>query len=297
MWWLLLALVGCGLSGPVSEPPPAPTPIEEEVVAVPSPAPVAAPVPVPVESPAGALSAAEPTPTVTPPPVATPVVRAASPTPPAAVSPTPAASTPAPVVPPPVATPAPRGPTTYQLQARASWVYVLIRYDRDTLIAGHDHAARATELSGTVVWDPTGATPCRVEVVVPVRGLKVDSPGLRTRAGLEGDTPAGDLPKIEKNMLSSDQLDADRFPEIRFRATSCAGTSGKVVVEGELTLRGVTKAVKTTMTVKEDGAAFSASGVLKIRHTTFGFKPFSAALGALKNEDELKLVLELVGAP
>jgi polyisoprenoid-binding protein YceI len=324
MVWLLLALIGCGGGETAAKPgapaevpvvpaaladPPAGEAALVEPAAADAPAAAegtapavdpAAPVADPAAAPAGQPPSAPVAPASAPPATKPAAGSPSAPAPPAgsATPATPASAPPAAVPPAPAAAePAPRGASTYKLAAKSSWVYVVIKYDRNTLIAGHDHAARATELSGTVVWDPADATKCKVDITIPVRGLKVDTAGLRKRAGLEGDTPADDLPKIEKNMLSSTQLDAERFPDIRYRATSCGGTTGKVKVTGELTLRGVTKPVTTTMTISEDGAAFSATGTLNITHTQFGFKPFVAALGALKNEDALKLVLELKGAP
>ena len=35
--------------------------------------------------------------------------------------------------------PAPRGPTTYALDPGSSWIFAVLKYDLDALIAGHDH--------------------------------------------------------------------------------------------------------------------------------------------------------------
>ena len=43
------------------------------------------------------------------------------------------------------------------------------------------------------------------------------------------------------------------------------------------------------------GSAFKAKGSTSITHRMFGFDPFVAALGALKNDDSLKLVVDVRG--
>jgi hypothetical protein len=51
------------------------------------------------------------------------------------------------------------------------------------------------------------------------------------------------------------------------------------------------------MTVNADEASFSATGGFKAKHTDFGMDPFTAMLGALKNENEMKFTASLKGEP
>jgi len=201
------------------------------------------------------------------------------------------------VAPADVAPPANAGPRTYALTTKGGFVGVVVRYDRSALIAGHDHVLVATRYSGSVTWDPNDLSACKVSVTVPVASLVVDPPGSRKRQGFEGETSAKDKAGIKKNALGKNQLNGSAHPNITFRSTSCAPDGDRVLVKGNLTLRGVTKAVRTRMKISADEQGFQARGSVGFSHTQFGFKPFTAALGALKNDDKLTLDLSFKGNP
>lgn len=190
----------------------------------------------------------------------------------------------------------------YTVDTRASWLYVVVRFDPDALAVklGHDHMVRATRFDATLKWHPTDATKCDVQFVIPVEALEPDVPGGRERAGLDAldAVSAKALGSIRDNFRAKKQLDMDSYPEIRFRSTSCDGTTGSVRVAGELTMRGVTKPVTARMrvTLKEDGS-FRAVGGFSTLHTTFGFKPYSNMAGAFRNLDELSFTLDVVASP
>ncbi|MFK7927483.1 MAG: YceI family protein [Myxococcota bacterium] len=193
--------------------------------------------------------------------------------------------------------PEPAGPKTYALTTKGGFVGVVVRYDRGALIAGHDHVLVASRYSGSVTWDPNDLSACKVSVDVPVSSLVVDPPGSRKRKGFKGETSAKDKATIKKNALGKNQLNGGAHPKITFRSTSCAAAGDRVLVSGKLTVRGVTKSVKTPMRISASPDRFKASGSVGFSHTQFGFKPFSAALGALKNDDKLTLDLSFVGNP
>lgn len=190
---------------------------------------------------------------------------------------------------------------TYTLDAKKSTLYVLIKFDRDAALASvaHDHVIVATGWTGTATWNPADASACKVEISVPVSGLVVDPPGMRANAGLEGETEAGDKTKITENFQGKRQLDMASYPKITFSSTSCTGDSGtgKVKVNGNLTIHGVSKAVTASMTVDATDAGFSASGKLSATHSDFGFEPFTAALGAVRNTQPLAFTMAIKGTP
>lgn len=196
----------------------------------------------------------------------------------------------------------PAGPATYTLSPTKSWLYVVVFNDASTLASGlgHDHGVRAMDFTGKVVWDPANAAACQVEISFPVSALTPDPPGMRARAGLnpEGEVGASSLETIKTNYLGKGQLDALAFPTISYRSTSCEGASGtgKVKVNGNLTIHGVSVPVSTTLDIKADGTSFSAAGSFTATASQFGFKPFSNLGGMLKNKDEMKFVVDVVGS-
>jgi polyisoprenoid-binding protein YceI len=198
------------------------------------------------------------------------------------------------------------GPVTYELDPQKSWLYVVVYNDPQGMASrfGHDHGIRAMDFDGKVVWDAADPSKCQVDISFPVTALQPDPPGMRERAGLPADGAVGasSLETIRGNFLGKSQLDAENHPNISYRATKCEGTGGSgggssVKVTGDLTIRGVTKPVPVTLQVKADPTSFSASGSFTTTHTAFGFKPYSNLGGALRNKDELKFVLDMVGKP
>lgn len=187
-------------------------------------------------------------------------------------------------------------PTTYALnQGRLE---VVVKYDRNAWVAGHDHVLVSTGFSGTVTWDPDDVSACDVRITLPVQTLTVDPPGARARHGFEGETSAGDKESIKKNALGDRQLQADDHPNITYGATSCKDGGGNtVVVTGDLTIRGITHPVQTTMTVQAEPGSFAAKGSFSATHSDFGFKPYSAALGAVKNDEKLTFYVDVKGTP
>jgi polyisoprenoid-binding protein YceI len=191
-------------------------------------------------------------------------------------------------------------PVTYRLDPSTSWLYAVVYNDRSAMAArlGHDHGFRPTSFVGTVVWDRDDAGACKVDLSFPVTALWPDGPGLREREGLSADgaVAEGSKDTIVANLQGRGQLDAGRFPTIEFHATSCSGTSGEVTVTGTLSIRGVGKEVVAKMAVAPTDSTFAATGTFRIRHTDFGFQPFSNLGGALRNQDEIKVVVDVKGA-
>ena len=71
--------------------------------------------------------------------------------------------------------------------------------------------------------------------------------------GLRGTTDVSsidiDEPNLSGHLLSPDFFDAERYPQLSFRSKSIAVDGESVAIDGELTLKGVTKPVTITGTV------------------------------------------------
>ncbi len=288
-----------GAPSPVSPAEPAPAdgvvdPTAAPAVAEPSPdAPVSAAAP-------PTAPGSPPTPDAAPTPVSTPTAvppRAAGTTPPPAAatsaSPEGTPADPAPAAAAPVATAA-----DYTLTPAKSSIYVQVFKETDTLAANlsHDHVIVATGWSGTVHWDPADPTACVVKINVPVSGLVNDEESMRKRVGYDTVLDAGDRAEVRANMVSKGQLDANAFPNITFRSTGCAASGDKVKVTGDLSIHGVPKRISPSFTIAGDGKSLSASGGFTASASDFGFAPFTALLGALKNKDAMKFTVSVVGA-
>ncbi len=94
----------------------------------------------------------------------------------------------------------------------------------------------------------------------------------------------GDKRKIEKT-IATDVLDTRRFPEIRFVAPAPTAAGDGFAYRGQLTLHGKTRAVEARSQVS--GAHQVAELVL--HQPDFGIKPYSAMLGTLKIQPDIRV--------
>ncbi len=189
------------------------------------------------------------------------------------------------------------GARTFNGVASESLLYVLVYKDPETIGAGlsHDHVVRASGWSGSFKWDPAEPQTCNVNIKVPVAKLVPDEDHMRKKTGLDGLVKESDRDKIKKAMLGSDQLDGSKFPNISFNGTKCVPTANGVKVSGMFKLRGKSRPLATVMKLDMNGKRLTATGTFKLKATDFGFEPFSAGFGALKNQNEMKFSIRFVG--
>lgn len=178
---------------------------------------------------------------------------------------------------------------------------VVVQVFKEGVASGlaHDHVIQATQLSGNVEYDPANLATATINMEAKTGSLKVDDPALRKQYKLTSELSESDREQVTTNMKSEDQLNVARYPTITFKSTAIkAGASATdVSVTGNLTIRGVTKAVTFPAKVKMDGQNFVGEGRVKIKQTDFGYEPYSALLGAIKNQNEVILNIKVVAHP
>jgi polyisoprenoid-binding protein YceI len=201
----------------------------------------------------------------------------------------------------------PAPPTPPLVTARSSGadslLYALVWRDPSALGNGfaHDHVVRATTWAGTLQFRVGDASDCFVDIDVETAGLNNDEPNMRAEVGLEGTLTESDRQTVRGHMLGEDQLAAESFATISFTSTACRGDvdgNGTLSVDGDLTIRDVTRPVTWTVTyrVGSDGRLF-AQGNLTVAQTEFGITPYSAFFGAVRVADDVDLAFDLVGSP
>lgn len=172
---------------------------------------------------------------------------------------------------------------------------IAARFAHDHLITAADYEAGLEIRDGAVT---------AFEFRCEVEKLQVDDPDAKERwsdaleaAGLLT-TPfkaieADDRKTIREHMLDADQLDSETFPSIdaslqsvREEATEFKGESYTHVAKLAVTVHGetVTREIAANVVLDEDGVSIEAAGAF--RFTEFGIEPYSAMLGAVKNQDE-----------
>lgn len=188
-------------------------------------------------------------------------------------------------------------PASYELVPASSHLFVTIAPDEGRLFSrfSHHHVVRATEWTGTVLLDPAAPEACQVRVRVAVSGLEADEPELRRKLGF-GELGERDRRQVMEEMRGEGQLFAERYPEITFESDRCAsGPSGEVRVAGALRIRGKSKRVEIPLRVALEEQRLKAEGELVVQHRDFGFEPYSAALGAIANGEDLHFHLRIIG--
>jgi polyisoprenoid-binding protein YceI len=162
----------------------------------------------------------------------------------------------------------------------------------------HDHVVEAAEVSGQVEYDAARPEASSVMVEARTASLRVDEPAARRQLGLEGDLSESQRADVGKTMRSPEQLDVARYPTIRFASTRVvADAEGRLRVTGQLTLRGVTREVTFPATVVLESGTLRGRATLSFLQSSFGYRPYSAVLGAIRNKDEVTLHIDLVALP
>ena len=121
-------------------------------------------------------------------------------------------------------------------------------------------------------------------------------------ASLEVQNDCSDKDRREmKRVMDADVLETDRYPDITFQTAGASGsklseTSYRLLLDGNLTLHGVTRRqqIPVQLWVMQD--QLRANGEFSVRQTDYGIKLASVAGGALKLKDELKLTYDIVAA-
>jgi polyisoprenoid-binding protein YceI len=169
--------------------------------------------------------------------------------------------------------------TTWNIDAQHSEVGFEIKHMMFARVRG-----RFEEVEGTVVLGPPGAVEqSRVEAVVQAGSVNTNQA------------------QRDEHLRSADFLEAERFPTLSLRSTSVRSQGpGKLLVKGDLTIRGVTREVELSVTETGRGIdpwgneriGFSAETAIDRRDFGLTWNQALEAGGVLVGT-EVKIVLEV----
>jgi polyisoprenoid-binding protein YceI len=184
----------------------------------------------------------------------------------------------------------------YRIEREQSELVVRVFAAGPASFLAHDHVVRAVTWDGTlhVSRDPVALA---AEIRVDASALEVDDPAVRKRHGLDDVLSDEDRAEVRASMLGPEQLDVASHPEIVFRAADIDRAGDAFRLGGDLTLHGVTRRITLPITVRERGATLAASGSVRLKQSDFGIEPYRAFAGAVRNQDEVELVVNLVAVP
>jgi polyisoprenoid-binding protein YceI len=121
--------------------------------------------------------------------------------------------------------------------------------------------------------------------------LSVDS---RQMQVLDPQLPPDKRRQVQERMLGPEVLDSAHFPEIIFESTHVEhGQEGAVVVNGRLSLHGVTKPISLVAHLKNG----RYTGTFTLKQRDFDIIPVSIAGGTIKVKDELAIEFDIATPP
>jgi len=197
------------------------------------------------------------------------------------------------------ARPAPQLGRPYDVVAGESLLRILVYRGGPLAKAGHNHVIASHDLAGTI-YVPEDATRATFEIRMPLAGLTVDEASLRAQEGGDFSAAVPDSARdgTRRNMLGEALLNAQLFPEIVLRSESIGrNASGGLEAHVRAEVRQSPHSIAVPFQYELEPGQLIVSGELPLRQTDLGLTPFSALLGALQVEDEMRLKFRLVARP
>jgi hypothetical protein len=200
--------------------------------------------------------------------------------------------------------------TPYDIAPAESLLTILVFRGGALASAGHNHVIASHALSGTI-YVPQDVAGTSFEMHLPVDSLTVDETALRaaqSSADFPPDVPESAREGTRRNMLSAALLDAEANPEIVLRALRSTGQAslpaeaGVLQVRMQVEVRGRLHTLLVPVRYDRSNATVTASGDTALKQSELGLTPFSAMLGALQVQDEMRIRFRIVahavaGAP
>ena len=185
----------------------------------------------------------------------------------------------------------------YDFSDGRSLLYVQVYKDPDAWASdlAHNHVMTASNWSGEATWDTSDLSACAFSFQLDVEDLIVDDTDMRAYVGYGDAISNSDRSAIRDHMLASNQLNASAHPRITFESSSCSGTLAKPKVKGTLKLAGGSRQVEIPMNLKiNQNGKLKADGSFTIKATDFGFDPYEAYGGAVRNLNKMDISFELL---
>jgi polyisoprenoid-binding protein YceI len=203
--------------------------------------------------------------------------------------------------PPAQAVPAPAQPAhlgvPYDVVAGESLLTIQVYRGGPLAKAGHNHVIASRELAGTI-YVPPDPTRTTFEIRLPVATLSVDEAPLREQAGQDFQAAVPDSARegTRRNMLGQALLNAELFPQIVLRSQSIesGGAQGNLEVHLVAEVRQAPHAILVPVHYDMQPMQVRISGEMPLRQSDLGLTPFSAMLGALQVEDEMRVKFRIV---
>lgn len=184
----------------------------------------------------------------------------------------------------------------YRVDTTRSLLQILVYRGGKLAALGHNHVIASHDLTGTVMRaEPLTGT--RFDIELPVPSLTVDEPELRREAGadFEAEVPQSARDGTRRNLLSGAVLDAEHFAAIRLRATDAVDLQdGRFDVGVDVEIKGQIRRLRVPVQLQVAANELIATGELAVLQSDLGLTPFTALLGALTVENQMRVRFRVV---
>ena len=199
--------------------------------------------------------------------------------------------------PPPVA---PHTGRPYDVVAADSLLTVRVYRGGTLASAGHNHLIASHTLVGTV-YLPEDVLKASCELHLAVAELTVDEPQLRAQEAASDfppDVPQSAREGTRRNMLGPAVLDAAEYPEVVLRSErlepDAAGTPGALLAWLDVAVRDQHRTIGVPIRYELAGDTLTVTGETALRQGELGLTPFTALMGALAVQDEMRVRFRIV---
>ncbi|MCG8463033.1 MAG: hypothetical protein MI919_42665 [Holophagales bacterium] len=204
------------------------------------------------------------------------------------------------------------GARAYEVDREASVFAVITHKAGLAARLAHDHLVVAGDVESELRFDPSAPDRARFTLTAPSASLVVDDPAAQARWGprivelgiLEqvfGELSEGDRRKIHESMVGKKQLRVEEYPRIRAEVlgiTEGGSTPGfPYTIHLEMEVVGKSSKGFLAGRYELEGERLVVEAFGELRFTDFGIEPYSAMLGAVRNDDPFHLFLYLEAVP
>jgi polyisoprenoid-binding protein YceI len=178
---------------------------------------------------------------------------------------------------------------TYRISAPDSNVWVFVGKAGFFSALGHDHEIGIKSFTGRIEVPQIGASSGALELEIDAKSFAV----------LDKEISEKDRSKIFEAM-HDEVIESNTFQKITFKSVSVSDLkpvedgSFSLVLNGDLTLHGVTKRIALPARVKITPEDLRAVGKYTLKQTDYGIKVYSAGAGTVKVKNEVVVNFEIV---
>jgi polyisoprenoid-binding protein YceI len=178
---------------------------------------------------------------------------------------------------------------TYTIVPSESSFWVFVGKSGLFSALAHNHEIGVKSFSGRVIVPAAGAGAGSLE-------MEVDAPSLEV---LDKEPSEEDKKKIF-NSMHNEVLESAKYQKITFKSVSVSDVKQtgsdaySFVVNGDLTLHGVTKRIAIPVAANVTPQQLRATGKYTLKQTDYGIRPYSAAGGTIKVKDEVVVNFNIV---